>query len=53
MFCYLHHQGGVTLANNYDRFDMLVAERAKHRHIGLEPEIVSQEELAKIAPITN
>lgn len=53
MSCGLHHVGGVTLADNKDRFDMLVAERAKHRYMGLETEIVSPEEIAKIAPITN
>ncbi len=53
MSCGLHHVGGVTLADNKDRFDMLVAERAKHRYIGLETEIVGPEEIAKIAPITN
>ncbi|WP_208351559.1 GcvT family protein [Pseudaestuariivita rosea] len=53
MSCGLHHVGGVTLADNQDRFDMLVAERAKHRYMGLETEIVSPEEIAKIAPITN
>jgi dimethylglycine dehydrogenase len=31
MSCGLHHVGGVTLADNQDRFDMLLAERAKHR----------------------
>ncbi len=51
--CGLHHVGGVTLADNRDRFDMLVAERAKHRFMGLETEIVGPEEIAKIAPITN
>ncbi|WP_298256412.1 FAD-dependent oxidoreductase [uncultured Litoreibacter sp.] len=53
MSCGLHHVGGVTLADNKERFDMLVAERAKHRYMGLETEIVSPEEIAKIAPITN
>jgi dimethylglycine dehydrogenase len=53
MSCGLHHVGGVTLADNKDRFDMLVAERAKHRYMGLETEIVSPEEIAKIAQITN
>ncbi|MEY1555573.1 FAD-dependent oxidoreductase [Yoonia sp. R2331] len=53
MSCGLHHVGGVTLADNKDRFDMLVAERAKHRYMGLETEIVGPEEIAKIAPITN
>jgi len=53
MSCGLHHVGGVTLADNKDRFDMLVAERAKHRYMGLETEIIGPEEIAKLAPITN
>jgi len=51
--CGLHHVGGVTLADNRDRFDMLLAERAKHRYMGLETEIVTPEEIARIAPVTN
>ena len=53
MSCGLHHGGGVTLADNQDRFDMLVAERAKHRYMGLETEIIGPDEIAKIAPVTN
>ncbi len=53
MSCGLHHVGGVTLADNQERFNMLLAERAKHRYMGLETEIVSPEEIAKIAPVTN
>ncbi|OIQ24190.1 MAG: glycine cleavage system protein T [Alphaproteobacteria bacterium MedPE-SWcel] len=53
MSCGLHHVGGVTLADNKERFDMLKAERAKHRFMGLETEIVSPEDIKKIAPITN
>ncbi|MEM9129638.1 MAG: FAD-dependent oxidoreductase [Pseudomonadota bacterium] len=53
MSCGLHHVGGVTLADNQDRFDMLVAERAKHRYMGLETELVGPEEIRKIAPVTN
>ena len=53
MSCGLHHVGGVTLADNQDRFDMLLAERAKHRFMGLETEIVTPDEIRKIAPITN
>lgn len=51
--CGLHHVGAVTLADNQDRFDMLVAERAKHRYMGLETMIIGPEEIARIAPITN
>ena len=53
MSCGLHHVGGITLADNQDRFDMLVAECAKHRYMGLETKIIGPEEIAKIAPITN
>lgn len=53
MSCGLHHVGGVTLADNQDRFDMLLAERAKHRFMGLDTEIVGPDEIAKIAPVTN
>ena len=53
MSCGLHHVGGVTLADNQDRMDMLLAERAKHRYMGLETEIVGPEEIRKIAPVTN
>jgi hypothetical protein len=34
MSCGLHHVGGITLADNQERFDMLLAERAKHRYMG-------------------
>ncbi len=53
MSCGLHHVGGLTLADNKDRFDMLVAERAKHRYMGLETDIVGPDEIKKMAPITN
>ena len=53
MSCGLHHVGGITLADNQDRFDMLLAERAKHRYMGLETEIVTPDQIKDIAPITN
>ena len=53
MSCGLHHVGGVTLADNQDRMDMLLAERAKHRYMGLETEIVGPDEIRRIAPVTN
>ncbi|QJF51386.1 GcvT family protein [Roseobacter ponti] len=53
MSCGLHHVGGVTLADNQDRFDMMLAERAKHRFMGLDTEIVGPEEIRSIAPITS
>ncbi len=49
--CGLHHVGGLTLATTPDRMDHLRAERAKHRYMGLETEIVGPEEIAKLAPI--
>ena len=48
--CGLHHVGGVTLAADRDRMDMLVAERAKHTHMGLDTRIVSPAEIAELAP---
>ncbi len=51
--CGLHHVGGVTIATTPDRLDYLKAERAKHRYMGLETEIVGPEEIKKLSPITN
>ncbi|WP_370300884.1 FAD-dependent oxidoreductase [Pseudooceanicola sp.] len=51
--CGLHHVGGLTLADNQDRFDMILAERAKHRFMGLETEVIGPDEIKKRAPITN
>lgn len=45
MSCGLHHVGGITLADNQARFEMLKAERAKHRYMGLHTEILSPEEI--------
>lgn len=51
--CGLHHVGGLTLATTPDRMDFLKAERAKHRYMGLNTEIVGPEEIRKLSPITN
>jgi dimethylglycine dehydrogenase len=51
--CGLHHVGGLTIATTPDRMDFLKAERAKHRHMGLETELVGPEEISKLSPITN
>ena len=40
MSCGLHHVGGVTLAGTQDRLDYLIAERAKHRYMGLDTQII-------------
>jgi dimethylglycine dehydrogenase len=48
MSCGLHHVGGITLADNQARFDMLKAERAKHRYMGLDTEILTPAEVSKM-----
>ncbi|MFN3261712.1 MAG: FAD-dependent oxidoreductase [Pikeienuella sp.] len=53
MSCGLHHVGGVTLADTPERWDYLKAERAKHRYMGLDTELVGPEEIRKLSPITN
>ncbi len=51
--CGLHHVGGLTLATTPERLDYLVSERAKHRYMGLDTEIVGPEEIRKLSPIIN
>ncbi len=51
--CGLHHVGGLTLATTPERMDYLKAERAKHRYMGLNTEIVGPEEIRKLSPITD
>ncbi len=51
--CGLHHVGGLTIATSPERMDFLKAERAKHRHMGLETEILGPAEIAELSPITN
>lgn len=53
MSCGLHHVGGVTLADTPERMDYLKAERAKHRYMGLDTELVTPEEIRELSPITN
>jgi dimethylglycine dehydrogenase len=45
MSCGLHHVGGITLADTQERFDMLRAERAKHRYMGLDTQILTPAEV--------
>ncbi len=45
MSCGLHHVGGITLADNEARFEQLKAERAKHRYMGLDTEILGPSEI--------
>jgi dimethylglycine dehydrogenase len=51
--CGLHHVGGLTLAESNERLDQLKAERAKHRYMGLETEIVGPEQIRELSPIVN
>ena len=51
--CGLHHSGGMTLADTTERFDMLKAERAKHRYMGLDTHILSPEEVKAKADFVN
>ncbi|MGV6840120.1 MAG: GcvT family protein [Planktomarina sp.] len=51
--CGLHHVGGLTLASDQDRFDMLVAEHAKHKYMGLETRIITPKEISDMSPIIN
>ncbi|MDD9923984.1 MAG: FAD-dependent oxidoreductase, partial [Boseongicola sp.] len=51
--CGLHHVGGVTLADTPERLDMLKAERAKHRYMGLETEILSPSEITDLVEFVN
>lgn len=53
MSCGLHHVGGITLADTPERLDMLKAERAKHRFMGLDTEIIGPAEIAALSPVTN
>ncbi len=48
MSCGLHHVGGITLADTQARFEQLQAERAKHRYMGLDTEILGPAEIAKL-----
>ena len=48
MSCGLHHVGGITLADTQERFDMLKAERAKHRYMGLDTAILTPDEVSKM-----
>ncbi|MXQ06813.1 FAD-dependent oxidoreductase [Alphaproteobacteria bacterium GH1-50] len=51
--CGLHHVGGITLADSPERLDMLKAERAKHRYMGLETELLTPAEIAERAELVN
>jgi len=46
--CGLHHVGGLTLADSPERLDMLRAERAKHRYMGLDTHILGPAEVREM-----
>jgi dimethylglycine dehydrogenase len=51
--CGLHHVGGVTIATDPDRMDFLKAERAKHRNMDLDTELVTPTEIKDLCPVLN
>ena len=51
--CGLHHVGGVTIATDPDRMDFLKAERAKHRNMDLDTELITPEEIKALCPVLN
>ena len=51
--CGLHYLGGVTLAHNQERFEMLLHERGQHLFVGLTTKIVNLKESTKNAPVKN
>ena len=51
--CGLHHVGGVTIATDPDRMDFLKAERAKHRNMDLDTELVTPAEIKDLCPVLN
>ena len=51
--CGLHHVGGMTLADTPERFDMLKAERAKHRYMGLQTDLLTPADIRAKTDIVN
>ena len=51
--CGLHHVGGVTIATDPDRMDFLKAERAKHRNMDLDTELITPGEIKALCPVLN
>ncbi|MDP6565350.1 MAG: FAD-dependent oxidoreductase [Alphaproteobacteria bacterium] len=51
--CGLHHVGGITIATDPDRMDFLKAERAKHRYMDLETELITPAEIKDLCPVLN
>ena len=49
--CGLHHVGGITIAGDPERLDYLKAQRAKHRHMGLDTHMIGPDEISEICPV--
>ncbi len=49
--CGLHHVGGITIAGDPERLDYLKAQRAKHRHMGLDTHMIGPDEIREICPV--
>ena len=51
--CGLHITGGIMLAGTRERLDWLKMAKARGRYLGMELEIISVEEAAKLLPLMN
>src|SRR5215467_5035585 len=49
--CGLHMPGGIMLAGTRERFDWLKMAKARGRYLGMELELISAEEAARVFPI--
>ena len=51
--CGMHITGGIMLAGTRERLDWLKMARARGRYLGMELEVISVEEAAKLFPLMN
>src|SRR5215475_3407133 len=51
--CGMHVTGGIMLAGTRERLDWLKMARARGRYLGMELEIISVDEAAKLFPLMN
>ncbi len=51
--CGLHHVGGIAIASDPERLDYLKAERARHRHMGLDTRLVEPDEISELCPVVS
>src|SRR2546429_6728407 len=49
--CGLHMPGGIMLAGTRERFDWLKMAQARGRYLGMELELISADEAARVFPI--